>query len=89
MRWDQLFTSRVVDSSLDSSVDTADRQTIRLVKMSRRAVVLQFPVLDNESAPWPVTIYGQPAGGPVLTDVPEQPVEAVLSSATFPQYLIA
>ena len=58
VRGDELIAAGVAEGSLDAAVDSADGQTIRLVKVSDGVLVLELAVLDDHIGCGPIAIDG-------------------------------
>lgn len=83
------ITPLVIQGSLKATVNSADRQPVRLVEMRHRFVVLPFAVLDNKPETGPVAIHRQSPPDAVPAGIAEEPIEAVLSERPVTENLVA
>ncbi|MEX2237897.1 MAG: hypothetical protein WEB00_10220 [Dehalococcoidia bacterium] len=86
---DQRISSFVVTLPLDSSVNAADRQSVRFVEMGVWFVVLALSIFDDDLVARIIGVNRQEAPKAAATGIPPQPVEAMLPQTTLTENLIA
>lgn len=89
MRRDELVTPLVVKLALGPAMNAGDGQSVGLVEVTVRLVMLQLPVFDDEMVLGPKAIDRQPYLATRLARVTEKPVEPVLTRSRQTQHLVA
>ena len=84
-----VFAAGVVDSSLNPSVNSTDRQSVRLVEVWHGTVVLPLAVLHDDVRLGPVPVYRELCSTAVASWIPAQPIEPVLPQSDLLQRQIA
>src|SRR6266511_121436 len=84
-----LVAASVVERPLLTSVDPADRHTMRLVEMRNGQVVLHFAVLHHQPVAGPEAVNRKPDPPTRGARVAAEPVEAMLPAALLSEHLVA
>lgn len=86
---DQLVAPSVVDRALDATVDAADGESIGLVEVRHRLVVLMFAILDDDVCTGPVSVDRKTCAASALARITEQPFEAMLAKPGLAERAVA
>lgn len=83
------LSTLVVESSLDASMNAADREYVRLVKVEHGLVVLALSILDYEPMARIVGVHWQASSSTIPSGITDEPVETVLAPRRFAEDRIA